>query len=54
MLGGIFTFTEGCFWYWNDLNPKGRFMVLLVAFVVLLWIGYQCLSGLKQPKQSSA
>lgn len=54
MLGGIFTFTEGCVWYWGDLEPVGRFLVLLAAFAVLLWIGYQRLSELKQPKPSAA
>ncbi len=53
MLGGIFTFTEGCFWYWTDLPRVGRFLVLLVAFGVLLWIGYQRLSELKQPAKPS-
>ena len=53
MLGGIFTFTEGCFWYWTDLPRVGRFLVLLVAFGVLLWIGYQRLSELKQPVKPS-
>ena len=46
MLGGIFTFTEGCFYRWGDLEPVGRFLVLLVAFAVLLWIGYQRLHEL--------
>jgi len=46
MLGGIFTFTEGCFYRWGDLEPIGRFLVLLVAFAVLLWIGYQRLHEL--------
>ena len=41
MLGGIFTFSEGCFYRWADLEPVGRFLVLLVAFGVLLWIGSQ-------------
>ena len=53
MLGGIFAFTGGCFWYWGDLSRIGRFLILLVAFVVLLWIGYQRLSELKQPAKSS-
>lgn len=52
MLGGIFTFTGGCAYYWSDLSPGGRFAVLVVAFVVLLWIGYQRLSELKQPAKS--
>ena len=52
MLGGIFTFTGGCAWYWADLSRPGRFLVLLVAFVVLLWIGYQRLSEFKRPEKS--
>src|SRR5438093_7055061 len=48
MLGGIFTFTEGCFYRWADLEPVGRFLVLLVAFGVLLWIGYQRLHELHE------
>lgn len=53
MLGGIFTFTGGCAWYWADLSRQGRFLVLLVAFAVLLWIGYQRLSELKHPAKAS-
>ena len=53
MLGGIFTFTGGCFYYWDDLPRLGRFLVLLVAFIVLMWIGYQRLSELKQPAKRS-
>ncbi len=53
MLGGIFTFTGGCAYYWMDLSRPGRFLVLLVAFAVLLWIGYQRLSELKQPAKSA-
>ncbi len=53
MLGGIFTFTGGCAWYWADLSRPGRFAVLLVAFVVLLWIGYQRLSELRKPKPAA-
>ncbi len=51
MLGGILTFTGGCAWYWADLSRPGRFLVLLVAFGVLLWIGYQRLAELQKPKQ---
>ena len=53
MLGGIFTFTGGCAYYWADLSRPGRFFVLLVAFAALLWIGYQRLSELKRPSNSS-
>ncbi len=40
MLGGIFTFTDGCFWFWHDLEPVGRFIALLCAFLCLIWIGH--------------
>lgn len=53
MLGGIFTFTSGCLPYWTDMSRQGRFAVLLVAFGVLLWIGYQRLAELKQPQKAS-
>ena len=53
MLGGICTFTGGCAYYWTDLSRPGRFAVLLVAFAVLLWVGYQRLSELKQPAKPS-
>jgi len=53
MLGGIFTFTGSCVYYWEDLPRVGRFLVLLVGFAVLMWIGYQRLSELKQPKPSA-
>ena len=52
MLGGICTFTNGCYPYWTDLSRPGRFFILLVAFAVLLWIGYQRLAELKQPATS--
>ena len=53
MLGGIFTFTTGCVMYWGHLSRIGRFLVLLIVFGVLLWISYQRLSELKQPKRSA-
>jgi hypothetical protein len=53
MLGGIFTFTGGCFYYWDDLPPAGRFAVLCLAFVVLLWIGYQRLAELQPSRPRS-
>lgn len=53
MLGGIFTFSDGCWSYWTELPSSGRFLVLLVAFAVLLWIGYQRLSELKSPAKVS-
>jgi hypothetical protein len=47
MLGGMFTFSDGCFWHWDQLPAVGRFIVLMAAFFVLIWIGYQRLSDLR-------
>ena len=52
MLGGIFTFSESCFYRWADLEPVGRFLVLLVAFAVLLWIGWQRLLELTEARHA--
>src|SRR5436309_10665246 len=52
MLGGIFTFSEGCCYRWADLEPVGRFLVLLVAFAVRLWIGYQRLHELTEVRHA--
>jgi len=41
MFGGIFTVTEGYVCYWSELPPWLRFLSLLVAFAVLLYIGYR-------------
>ena len=41
MFGGIFTVIEGYFWYWSDLPPWMRFLSLLVAFGILILIGYR-------------
>ena len=48
MFGGIFTVTEGYCWYWSELEDWMRFMSLLVAFIVLLFIGYRKLAGSKK------
>jgi hypothetical protein len=41
MFGGIFTVIEGYFWYWSELPPWMRFLSLLVAFGILIFIGYR-------------
>lgn len=53
MLGGIFTFTNGCWWYWADLPATSRFLVLLIGFGVLWWIGYRRLPVLQQQAKSA-
>ena len=41
MFGGIFTVVEGYFWYWSYLPPWMRFLSLLLAFGILIFIGYR-------------
>ena len=41
MFGGIFSTCDGYFNYWSELSDGLRFMSLLVAFIVLLFIGYK-------------
>ena len=40
MFGGIFTLTEGYCLYWSELQDGMRFLSLLVAFAVLVYVGY--------------
>lgn len=44
MFGGIFTLVDGYCWYWSELQDWMRFLSLLVAFVVLIFIGYRKLA----------
>jgi len=44
MFGGIFSLTEGYMFYWSELQDWMRFLSLLVAFVVLIFVGYRKLS----------
>jgi hypothetical protein len=44
MLGGIFTLIDGYCWYWSELQDWMRFLSLLAAFVVLIFIGYRKLA----------
>lgn len=44
MFGGIFTLTEGYMFYWSELEDWMRFLSLLAAFVVLIFIGYRKLA----------
>ena len=44
MFGGIFSLTEGYMFYWSELQDWMRFLSLLVAFVVLLFVGYRKLA----------
>ena len=44
MFGGIFTVMDGYCWYWSELQDWMRFLSLLAAFVVLIFIGYRKLA----------
>jgi len=44
MFGGIFTLVDGYCWYWSELQDGMRFLSLLAAFVVLIYIGYRKLA----------
>jgi len=44
MFGGIFTLVDGYFCYWSELQDWMRFLSLLAAFVVLIFIGYRKLA----------
>jgi len=44
MFGGIFTLIDGYCWYWSELQDWMRFLSLLVAFIVLVFIGYRKLA----------
>ena len=41
MFGGIFSVTDGYCWYWSQLDDAMKFGSLLVAFIVLIVIGYR-------------
>ncbi|MBU0477962.1 TMEM14 family protein [bacterium] len=41
IFGGIFTLLNGYCWYWSELQDWMRFLSLLVAFVILIFIGYR-------------
>ncbi|MDD3297091.1 MAG: hypothetical protein PHU64_07035 [Candidatus Omnitrophica bacterium] len=41
MFGGIFNICNGYVNYWSELNDVLRFLSLLLAFIVLLVIGYK-------------
>ena len=45
MFGGIFTLMDGYIWYWSELENWMRFLSLLIAFIILILIGYRRLAG---------
>ena len=44
MFGGIFLLLDGYCNYWSELADSMRFLSLLLAFIVLLYIGYKKLA----------
>lgn len=41
MFGGIFAIIDGCFNYWEHLSAGFNFVSLLVAFIILMFVGYR-------------
>lgn len=41
MFGGIFSICDGYINYWSELSDALKFLSLLVAFIVLLFVGYK-------------
>jgi hypothetical protein len=41
MGGGILTILYGIIRYWSDLPDYGRFIILGIALVILIWLGYK-------------
>jgi hypothetical protein len=41
MFGGIFSVLDGYFNYWSELPDGARFVSLLLAFIVLIYIGWR-------------
>jgi hypothetical protein len=41
MFGGIFSVCDGYVNYWRELPDALRFVSLLAAFIVLVWVGYK-------------
>ena len=44
MFGGIFTVTEGYVCYWSELPDWMRFLSLLLAFAILIYVGCRSLA----------
>ena len=45
IFGGIFALLNGYRWYWSELQDWMRFLSLLVAFIILIFIGYRKFGG---------
>jgi hypothetical protein len=47
MFGGIFSVCDGYISYWSELSDALRFISLVVAFLVLIFVGYKKLEKKK-------
>jgi hypothetical protein len=54
MFGGVFTFTEGFTYNWSEIRDSLKFVLLLLTFVILIWIGYVKLSTKPGDKSETA
>lgn len=45
MFGGIFTLVDGYLSYWSELLNWMKFVSILVAFIILIFIGYRKFAG---------
>tara|TARA_B100000745_G_scaffold248770_1_gene170812 strand:+ start:57 stop:548 length:492 start_codon:yes stop_codon:yes gene_type:complete len=48
IFGGIFTCIDGYCWYWSELPDGMRFISLLIAFTVMIVVGYTKLNYKKE------
>ena len=44
MSGGILTIIYGTIRYWSDLPDYGRFIILGLTLIILIWLGYKRIS----------
>ena len=54
ILGGIFTVAFGYWGYWQYIENWARLVSLLLGFVILLFLGYRGLAGIRQPANAIA
>lgn len=54
MGGGVITILYGTIRYWGNLPDVGRFVVLGIALVILIWLGYKKLASGSQVQQKKA
>ena len=47
MFGGILNICVGYFGYWTELSAVARFLSLVIAFVILIFVGYKKIERVK-------